>query len=96
MDISIKLDHPQATFSNGDTIFGNVIIYCPTNSTTTMSNITASLVGESVLMLNDKGGLLMDWKQQEKHRVGTLDGLTATTVGLVRIGWTDHYFSVCK
>ena len=68
MDVSIKLDYPHTTFSHGETVFGNVIIYCP--HTITVSKIVASLTGESVLTLTDKPGLLMDWKQQDKHRVG--------------------------
>ncbi|KAF2847219.1 hypothetical protein T440DRAFT_214905 [Plenodomus tracheiphilus IPT5] len=66
MDVSISLDNPQTTFINGETIFGNVIINCPHN--VTVSKITASLIGESVLTLTDKSGLFMDWTQQEKHR----------------------------
>jgi hypothetical protein len=68
MDVSISLDHPHVIFTNGDTISGNVTIYSPTN-TTKISKIIASLVGESVLTLTDKMGLLMDRKQQDRHRV---------------------------
>jgi hypothetical protein len=70
MDISIQLDHPKAIFSNGDSITGNVVIYCPA-SVTTVSKITATLVGESILSYTDISGLLIDRKQQDKHRVST-------------------------
>ena len=68
MDVSISLDNPHLVFTNGDTISGNVIIYSLSNNTT-ISKITASLVGESALTLIDKTGLLIDRKQQDRHRV---------------------------
>ena len=67
MDVSIRLDDPQMTFSSGDTVSGNVMIYCP--HAVTVSKITASLTGKSILTLTDKTGLFMDWKQEEKHLV---------------------------
>ncbi|KAF1852028.1 uncharacterized protein K460DRAFT_413506 [Cucurbitaria berberidis CBS 394.84] len=65
MDVSIKLDHPKATFSNGETIFGSIVVYFPTTST--VSKITARLIGESELTMPETSGML-NWKQQEKHR----------------------------
>lgn len=67
MDVSISLNNPHVVFTNGDTISGDVMIYS-LSTNTTISKITASLVGESALTLVDKTGLI-DRKQQDRHRV---------------------------
>jgi hypothetical protein len=67
MEVSIEFDHPDSTFTNGDTIHGKIVLYSP--STITVSKLTVALTGQSVLSLTDSNGLLGNWKQQEKHRV---------------------------
>ncbi|KAJ4292463.1 hypothetical protein N0V90_009125 [Kalmusia sp. IMI 367209] len=68
MDVSIELDHPDVTFTNGDTIYGRVVVYCP-NTTIIVSKISASLTGETTSVLTDTTGLLMNRKEEEKHRI---------------------------
>ncbi|KAH7068204.1 hypothetical protein BKA63DRAFT_494864 [Paraphoma chrysanthemicola] len=66
MDVSIQLDHPNTTFTNGDTIHGKIVVYSPNKIT--VSKLTVCLTGESVLSIRDTNGILGNWKQQEKHR----------------------------
>lgn len=67
MEVTIELDNQETIFSNGEKIYGNILLYCPTSVVVT--KITASLIGEIELALTDTTGLLVNWKQQEKHRV---------------------------
>jgi len=67
MNVSIEFDHEDTIFTNGETVFGNIHIYCP--NTSVVSNITATLVGESASALTKKTGLLISRKEKEKHRV---------------------------
>ncbi|KAF2441514.1 hypothetical protein P171DRAFT_446392 [Karstenula rhodostoma CBS 690.94] len=66
MNVSIELDHPNVTFTNGDTIYGRVVVYCP-NTTIVVSKITASLTGETKSFMIDTTGLFMNHREEEKH-----------------------------
>jgi hypothetical protein len=70
MDATIQFDYPDATYTNGDTIYGAIVVYC--TSTVTLSNITVNLVGESKSMLTGTSSLLLHRQNREKHRVGPL------------------------
>lgn len=70
MNISIELDHPNVTFTIGDTIYGRVVVYCP-NITIVVSEISASLVGETTSVLTDTTRLFMNHREEEKHCVGS-------------------------
>lgn len=69
MDATIEFDYPDATYTNGDTIYGAIVVYC--TSSITLSNITVSLIGESKSTLTSTSGLLLHKINREKHRVGT-------------------------
>ncbi|KAH7351490.1 hypothetical protein BKA66DRAFT_598310 [Pyrenochaeta sp. MPI-SDFR-AT-0127] len=68
MDVSIDLNHPDIVFTNGDTIFGRVAIYCP-NTTIIVSRISASLLSETTSIVTDTTGIMMNRKGQEKHNI---------------------------
>jgi hypothetical protein len=70
MDVSIELDHPDVVFTNGDTIYGRVVLYSP-NASVVVSKIQASLTGETTSMLTDTTGIFMNTKEEEKHCVGS-------------------------
>jgi hypothetical protein len=69
MNVSIELDHANVTFTNGDTIYGRVVVYCP-NTTIVVSRITASLTGETTSVMIDTTGLFMNHREEERHCVG--------------------------
>ncbi|KAF1999785.1 hypothetical protein P154DRAFT_576704 [Amniculicola lignicola CBS 123094] len=65
MDVSMKLDSCQAIFSNGDTVYGNVVVYCP--ATITLAKVTASLAGECTTSLIETSGILIKRKLYDRQ-----------------------------
>ncbi|KAF2794070.1 hypothetical protein K505DRAFT_337269 [Melanomma pulvis-pyrius CBS 109.77] len=66
MDVSIKFDQPEATYTNGDTVEGSVVLYC--KSTITLSKVTVTLSGKSTSGLSGTSGLLLHRRNRESHR----------------------------
>lgn len=69
MDVSIKFDQPEATYTNGDTVQGSIVLYC--KSTITLSKVTVTLSGKSTSVLSGTSGLLLHRKNRESHRVSS-------------------------
>lgn len=65
MDIQICIQGETPKYSSGDAVVGKVHIYCA--QSTTISNFTAALIGESVSSLSGASGLLFSRRQEETH-----------------------------
>jgi hypothetical protein len=69
MDVSIKIDHPKAIFTNGETVYGKVLINCL--GTITIPRITVRLSGDTISSLSADSGFLNCRKNKENHCVST-------------------------
>lgn len=65
MDFSLDIEHGKEIFSSGDHIFGKINIFCAQK--TTISGLTATLIGESTSSLTGAPGLLFSRREEERH-----------------------------
>lgn len=88
-------------FSSGDTVSGNVQIFCA--YPTTIFKLTANLIGESKSSLTGAPGLLFSRKEEEKHIimrdehhiVPSLHTPRLDRLEAVRLGVGCHSFGFC-
>ncbi|KAH6621871.1 hypothetical protein C7974DRAFT_414556 [Boeremia exigua] len=65
MDVRLDIENNKSTFSSGEIISGSIKIFC--SQTTTVSELTATLIGESTSSLTGAPGLLFSRREEEKH-----------------------------
>lgn len=67
MDIRLDIENDKEIFSSGDHIFGRINIFCAQK--TTVSELTATLIGESTSSLTGAPGLLFSRREEERHTI---------------------------
>jgi len=65
MDFRLDIEHDKEIFSSGDHIIGKINIFCAQK--TTISGLTATLIGESTSSLTGAPGLLFSRREEERH-----------------------------
>jgi hypothetical protein len=101
MDVQIRIKGDTRIFSSGDTVSGDVQIFCA--HPTTIFKLTANLIGESKSSLTGTSGLLFSRREEEKHIIvrdehhiiPSLHTPRSDRLGTVRLGVGCHSFGFC-
>lgn len=65
MDFRIDIENEKEVFTNGDHVFGKINIFCAQKII--LSELAATLIGESISSLTGAPGLLFSRREEEKH-----------------------------
>lgn len=101
MDVQLRINDDTRKFSSGDVVSGNVQILCA--HPTTISKLTARLIGETSSSLTGAPGLLFSRREEETHIimrdvhhiVPSLQTPRSERPEAVRLGVGCHNFDFC-